>query len=195
MTHEDIKEGYTRISDIASSFSRYHAIDPAVLKNAADRGTAVHDIIFDLMNDIPVGNERYTWLGKEMALKGYVDSYLRFWERYENCTILNQEARLYCDDLKVTGQMDLIIEKEGKMILIDWKCSYKAAKHWQIQAGGYNHLHKNKLDEIYFVRLPKDGKDAEVISYDCFSCTDMFKRAYDFYKMFFEGQELNMEME
>jgi hypothetical protein len=190
----EIKPGFTRISSISSAFAGYAGIDLAVLKNAADRGTCVHKLIYHTMSDLPMPESM--WVFNGLDLKGYLESWSQFYSPYLGSKIILQEERIDDDLRLLTGEPDLIIEHQGKIILMDWKCSYAAGKHWKIQASGYYHLLGTKFiipDEIIFVRLDKHGKPPQI----CEIKPDIaqFFEAYDLYKEYLKDIKCNLEDE
>lgn len=202
MADEDIKPGYTRISSISSAFTPFGDIPRETLENAGRRGDRVHDIIFNILNDIVVPQEMYEWNGK--PLQGYIDSFNRFWDKLERPIILMQEDRLYEDKLMITGKMDLLIHHKGETILLDWKTSNAISTSWDIQSGGYHELLDNgyseenpgwvrpdKIDTIIFVHLNKDGKFPKQV--DLSYSKQEFKIAFDLYKKYFKNVKIDLE--
>jgi hypothetical protein len=194
--NDEILEGYTRISDISAAFANYGKVPKNILDYAADRGSRVHYIISDLLNDIVVKEERYTFCGK--SLRPYIESFEKFWKPYEGSEILIQEERLYHERMMVTGTPDLLANMDGKIVLIDWKCTRDIGKHWIIQASGYEELlienkYGSMIDKIIFVKLDKDGAYPIITEYE--PNPDLFMNAYEFYKMFFMDQTHNLEMD
>jgi hypothetical protein len=190
-----ILPGYTRISEIAGAFVNYSNIPPERLENARIRGENVHAQIKDYLHDIPSITE----------YEGYMKSFHKFWGTLINPKILMVEQRMYEEKLKVTGQMDLIIQDPilGK-ILIDWKCTYGVGKHWEIQAAGYAHLAEHghpegkqiqghRIEHIIFVRLDKNGNDPETINYS--KNGDLFQWAHAFYHKFLKDRKCYLDME
>lgn len=187
MTSE-IKPGFTRISAIAGAFASYGTIPPAVLQHAANRGGAAHKLILHMMACLPIGAD--DWMYKDQSLRGYIAGWERFYLPYLDAEVLMQEERLDDAGLMITGEPDLLIKHHGKTILMDWKCTVRTAKHWQIQAEGYNYLlstHGKRIDKILFVRLDNNGKDPEVIEYK--PEWKLFMKAYELYQMFFKETE------
>lgn len=190
----EVKPGYTRCSSIASAFAGYHKIRQEVLDRAGARGTCVHRLIEDEMNDIAISDERWTFMGDD--LKGYFASWEHFYEPYKKATVIIQENRIDDDATMLTGEPDLVIMHEGKKILLDWKCSYSVGKHWQLQASGYDYLASTigiKVDEVYFVKLDKLGKPPIVTKY--VPNWTQFFAAYDLYKEFLQNQDFKLEDE
>ncbi len=199
---ETIKQGYTRVSDVASCFAPYARIPKEILDNAAGRGDQIHNIIFDMLNDIPVEKDRLEWKGK--SIQGYIDSFRRFWETLFDPKILMQEDRLYEDSNMITGKMDLLIYSRGEIIMIDWKTSSNPCAHWDIQAGGYQDLIENgysddnpkwhrppEINKILFVHIKKDGEMADCI--DHFDNVPLFRNALGMYTRYFKNSKFDLE--
>jgi hypothetical protein len=79
-------------------------IDPVVLQRAADRGTLVHTICGAIVQDI--GEPEMT-----ENISGYVESFKKWWRSGHE--VILQEKRFYCDELMITGQIDLFINFHG----------------------------------------------------------------------------------
>mgnify|MGYP001592753660 CR=1 FL=1 len=200
---DDILPDYTRISSISGAFSGYNNVPRAILNNAASRGTQIHSIIKDLILDIPVEEERYLYNNVRMSgeieqiyLKGYIDSFWKYWKTIETCGPTFPE-RMYEDILRTTGEVDLIAEYKGDRLLIDWKCTASKSESWAIQGNGYSILYEDNycsvIDKILFVRLDKEGRDPEIVEIQ--HDVDLFHSAYEFYHRFFKNQRCNLEME
>lgn len=189
------REGYIRISAVSSAFAGYGQIPKSILDKAACRGSKVHSLIFNHLSDIP--NTEEDFLFGEESLEGYFASFQKMWKQYEGWAIGMQETEIVDEERKLTGTPDLLLRHKGKSILFDWKATSAAGVHWQIQAEGYCYLlkmvEKINLDEIFFVRLQKDGSDAEIISYRPYVNT--FLNALEFYKKFMYKQKVNLESE
>jgi regulator of RNase E activity RraB len=197
MVEEIIKPGYTRVSNVASAFAGYGQVPKKIMDYTADRGTLVHKIIDDLLNDLVVPESKYIFEGK--SVKPYVESWEKYWDTLPLQEIYLQEKRLYGEEIKITGCMDLIAEVDGQMILFDWKTSRDVGNHWKLQAGGYLHIlkeHNITIDKIIFVKLDKEGGDVVLTEYEAVKgLIDLFNTAYDLYMMFFKDLKLDMEMD
>jgi hypothetical protein len=194
--NKSIKEGYDRVSSIAGAFTCYSKIPPTFLENARIRGENVHELIKSYLQDTP------STIARIQEYEGYLVSLEKFWSTLVNPEIVMIEERLYAHVLKITGQVDLIIKDPilGH-ILIDWKCTYAAGKHWAIQAAGYEYLVRTgvtendqrpaiAVDTIFFVRLDKKGNPPEIIEYK--ADMNLFMKAYDMYRMFFKDAKCNL---
>ena len=89
---------------------------------AARRGTNVHQMCEDYLNNKPYVTNKTMPVDKEMfaTLKPILD------ERINN--IHTQEATLYSDYLGVAGRVDCIAEFDGRLSVIDFKTSRKPKK-------------------------------------------------------------------
>ncbi len=100
--------------------------------------------------------------------------------------VLSQEDRFYCDKRLITGQIDLIIDYLGEIIVVDFKTSAKESKTWPLQGSAYKYLAEQEgigIDKIWFLHLQRDGKPAIQIEYEydfeTFSkCIDIFNYFY-----------------
>jgi len=194
MGKEEIRPGYDRISDIASAFGGYGRIPQKIMDYAGDRGERCHSIVYDLMNDIVVKEDRYIFCNK--SIRGYIDSWQRFANTFDMSNIMLQENRLYMETPKVTGQVDLLVRQGNQTILLDWKTSKDIGKHWAIQASGYCELLKaNNINvtKILFVKLDKDGGEPVITEYS--EDKQLFLHAHDLYVRFFKDLTVNMEFE
>ena len=190
-----VKPGFIHVSDISSAFGNHHKVPQDRLEAAAIRGQKVHSMIHAYMNDIPHGDEHLL----------YLESFKKFWGKLESPKILMQEERLYCDQYKITGAMDMVVETvEYGTTLIDWKCTWKAASHWEIQASGYAHLALSGypddkeppghlIDTILFVRLDRDGGQPEVVEFE--EDPELFEWAHRFYIRYMAGNKCHLEDE
>lgn len=168
---EDILEGYTRISTILSAFPcitgtteddktiwgfPFQNINQEVLRKKCIIGTNVHQAINSwAINDFSPLTEYE---------KGYFDSFLA-WKEIVRLKPIKSELRLYDDNLKITGAIDMLGKVEGSesLILIDFKTSSTAdIKKWSLQAAFYHHLlvvNKFSINQsVLFIQLNKDGE-------------------------------------
>lgn len=163
---DNIKDGYTRVSEIISLFSDFSHIEPHVLANKARIGTNVHKAI----------NEHIE-LGINLSpLNDRESLYFQSWKGwYENQDgrVNHMETRLYDDARMITGCIDGIWVNTGAC-LIDWKTSANENPlTWPLQAALYIELIRlNKeqfdfpiFDTAFFLKLDRYGKKAQMCSY------------------------------
>jgi hypothetical protein len=176
----EILPGYTRVTDVLFPFSGLKAVDPEILRKAAERGTKVHEICDALIEEIGVGQI-------DPSLSGYVASF-ESW--YEGKLFIPKPKRFYCDTYKITGECDAVYIQDGHLILVDFKTPVKESKTWKLQASAYSYLaEKNgyQLKRLEFVKLCKQGNEAQVFLYK--ENFDLFLKCLEVYREFFEGAE------
>jgi len=182
----EIKEEFDRITSIISPFSGIEFIPQEVLIPAADRGTLVHQYVQAFISDweIHVVDE---------GLKGYIDSFKKFWKSYSHIIEGGKhiiEKRFYCDELKITGQIDLIVEFENRTYIFDWKTSAREYKSsYRLQGAAYKHLCKvnglKHVDDAMFVKLKKDGTSSTQYKYSTYEeDIHTFKKCVELYRFF-----------
>ena len=93
-----------------------------ISRQAAGRGTAVHQVCEDYVNNNPdydkdlMPNILYDF----NRIKDILDTRIG--------TVYGQELPLYSDHLKVAGRVDCVAEFDGKVSIIDYKTSRKTKK-------------------------------------------------------------------
>jgi hypothetical protein len=200
-----IKEGYTRVTEILRPFSGMGKIDPAVLKNAGSRGTAVHRYIDSVISNEPLfgGIEEdvraYTnsdeHFDKEMMKIESMTKSFELWNFGKN--FIKKPERFYCDELKITGDCDQIYQDdEGNFILVDFKTSCSEGSTWFLQGSAYSYLaklNKYQIDRIEFVKLLKNGKAPKVYVYE--ENMDLFRCCLRIYREFFENPKEQIDLD
>lgn len=154
----EIKEGYTRVSEILSPWSDFSHIDPVVLANKCRIGTNVHERISC--------DEGGIFVELQEDERPYYDSWIA-WRKENPVEILHSERRMYSDTFKLTGCIDAIVESGSKKILLDFKTSASANKKmWALQGALYHWLCIENgdmiSDEFWFLQLVKNGKGAKL---------------------------------
>ena len=116
-------------------------------------------------------------------VEGYINSFKQWW--HEDRKVLAVEQRFYCDDLMITGAMDMILESNGSAVILDLKTSAKPSKTWLLQGSAYAYMaRKNGYDvrEIHFLHLDKQGKEPKLYAYD--DQFELFKKCLDVFRYF-----------
>lgn len=167
---------FVRVTEILYPFSGLSAVDPYILANAAKRGTRVHELCEQIMKgerpDIP------------SELEGYIHSFMFWWQNGHE--IVEMEKRFYCDDLKITGQCDLILNTPEGLVLLDLKTPVSPSKTWPIQGSAYAYLAQKAgydIKKIQFLQVNKHGLEPTLHTYEY--DYEMFKKCYDIYMHFF----------
>jgi hypothetical protein len=178
---------YDRVTDVLKPFSGMDKIPKFILEEAAKRGKEVHlscESIVKGMGRMPIKQQ---W-------EQYVDSFLKWYD--PDCKWLMPE-RLFCDELKITGLVDLVIEFEGRYYLYDLKTSAQENITWPLQLSAYSYLlnicSKIIIDKMYVVILKKDGSEPEVKSY----APRMFdfEECLNIYRLFFKTKKPEIDIE
>ena len=179
------RENYLRITNVLSPFTGIEFVPSCYLDPAADRGTRVHESIESFIKGF--GHSTYE------DIQGYIKSFNDFWEKenMDHYKDMTQEKRFYCDNLEITGQVDLIVNKHNSIFIYDWKTSSRPQKSWVLQAAAYKYLYEveneSKVSFVNFVHLKKDGTKAKVIEYgfnDLWDGFETFKKCLELYKYF-----------
>lgn len=131
----------------------YGQIDEEILKNAAERGTAIHNAVQNFIDfgieDIP---EKY---------KGYFDAFLAFWRDYRPVPVAT-EMKMYHKTLRYAGTIDFLCLIDGELYLIDFKSSSKIEKLLTaVQLEGYSEglkSHSLQIDKKAILHLKSNGK-------------------------------------
>ena len=148
----------TQVVDVITSSER-SAINPAVLAQAARRGTLVHEYTESIDYGIPLEE-----IDIDPALAGYVQSWLRF-KRDWLFTPLYIEKALYSAGDGFAGRLDRIGTMNGHSAIVDVKTTTSFDRLAKIalacQLSGYDRLCVENLmphiDFLYGVQLKKDG--------------------------------------
>lgn len=160
-----IKPGYTRVSEILSQWDDYEGVEKSVLEKKAALGTEVHEAIMGVHEDI--------YLPFSEEAQGYMDSFLK-WKEQATPQLVSI-GRLYCDKLKITGELDCLCKIKGsdEWIIADWKTTAVLnEKRCKLQGQFYYYLFQsNNIDMRYapkfmFIQLKKDGAFPTVKVYD-----------------------------
>lgn len=176
---KDMSE-YIRVTDVLYPLSGLRFIDPAVLKNAADRGTKVHNIANALMDGIGVYNE-------DPNVQGYIDSLSQWLPGKE---FVDRPGRFFCDELMITGEVDCLYKEGDGMVLVDLKTPASEGKTWKYQLSAYKYLAQKaglNIVRIEAVRLSKTGGKPKTYVYE--DHLAMYLHCLFVYKEFFWSKE------
>ena len=154
-----------------------------ILDRAAERGTTVHAICAAIAKG--------SWITEGMIqedLRGYVESFRKFAKEhvYDYEVI---EQRYHEDDLKYSGQVDLVIEtSSGNFKLVDLKTTSTMPKTHLVQMAAYEHLlseHEIYVESAMLVYLNKNGDFPKIIEREnLLPELDIFFHALDCYNYF-----------
>jgi hypothetical protein len=156
---KNTRENYNRVTNILYPFSGLDKIDANIVSHAAERGTKVHKICEGIMQDIGE-------IGTDDETSGYIDSFKKWWSLGHE--VIMMEQRFWDDELKITGQVDLIIKTPDGLAIVDIKTSNRPSKTWKAQGCAYAYLAKkagHDIRKIYFLHLNKHGHQAKIYEY------------------------------
>lgn len=186
-----MKMNYPRVSNIICPYSRfdYENISLETMANACERGSKVHAICNSLIQGYFVPNI-------DAECQPYVDSFIQ-WMKEKNRKFIYGEKRFYDDELKFSGQVDLVVEEDGEMVLYDLKTSASYSNKWPIQGFAYSHLLKANdisIDRIAIVQLRKTGKKPKIYELeDLEEYEKVFRELLDLYDYFLRKKEKDNE--
>jgi hypothetical protein len=152
-------ENYIRVTTVLYPFSGLDKIDTEIVAHAAQRGTKVHNICEGIICGIGE-------LGVDDETRPYVESFKKWWEKGHDVVMMEQ--RFWDDDLRITGQVDLIINTPEGLAIVDLKTSSKPSTTWEAQGSAYAYLAKkagHDIKKIYFLHLSKVGREAKIYEY------------------------------
>lgn len=146
---------YLRVTTPLARYNDYDHVPLPILNYAADRGTRVHNFCrlyaLDMLFASEVDNDCFE----------YVQAFVNFFDDHV-IEVIETEKRLFCDELKIQGQIDLIAKVEGydDPCIIDIKTSLNLHKTHHLQLAAYRYLcseNKIKVSNRLILQLKKDG--------------------------------------
>lgn len=156
----DERINYRRVTQILYPFSGLEKLDQDVVARAAERGTKVHQICEAIMGDLGE-------VGVDEETRPYVESFKKWWEI--GWSVVAMEKRFWDDELRLTGQLDLIIHTDQGLAIVDIKTSYKPSKTWKLQGSAYAYLARKAgydVKRLYFLHLDRKGRMPKLIEYE-----------------------------
>jgi genome maintenance exonuclease 1 len=143
-----------------------------VARKAANRGTAVHHMCEDYLNNMPL-NYPDSWAKHKQKFLPYVlFKQLRESVLQKVNNIYAQECGLYSDKYKVAGRVDCIAEYNGVLSIIDFKTSTKERsdawnESYYIQASAYAEMFEERtgiaINQICILVVTEDGVVQEFV--------------------------------
>jgi len=180
MNLNEIKDGYTRVTEVLTPFSGLSNVPESVLNNAADRGCRVHAAIDSYIKGFG--------FFPEDDVINYMTS---FYSWADGKTFIDTPKRFYIDTpMKLTGECDSIYQSDEGLVLVDFKTPAKEGKTWHLQGSCYSYMAKQAgldIKRIEFVRVRKDGKPAIVYNYE--EDWPSFELIYSVYDKYFRKKD------
>ena len=134
-----------------------HDVANQIMRSAARRGTAVHTLIENYLNNEELTKQEVLPLALFTIMKDELDN-------VDN--IVLQEAALYSDKYQIAGRVDCIAEYDGKLSVIDFKTSTKEKKeewceNYFIQCSAYCEMYEerfgNPIEQVVILMVTEDG--------------------------------------
>ena len=128
-----------------------------IMRAAASRGTAVHELAENYLNNDELVNQEVLPLFMFTQLKSELDNINN---------IVMQEGGLYSDNWGIAGRVDCIADYDGKLTVIDFKTSTKEKKeawieNYFIQCTAYCEMYEERygqaIDQIAILIVCEDG--------------------------------------
>ena len=128
-----------------------------IMRSAAKRGTAVHQLVEDYLNNIELSNQDVLPTALFTLLKPELDN-------INNIRI--QEGGLYSDYYGVAGRVDCIADYKGVLSVIDFKTSTKEKKeewieNYFIQGSAYCEMYEERfnqeINQVVILIVTEDG--------------------------------------
>ena len=128
-----------------------------IMRSAAKRGTAVHQLVEDYLNNKELSNQDVLPTALFTLLKPELDN-------INNIRI--QEGGLYSDYYGVAGRVDCIADYKGVLSVIDFKTSTKEKKeewieNYFIQGSAYCEMYEERFDQpidrVVILVVTEDG--------------------------------------
>ena len=149
-----------------------HDVANYIARTAAQRGTAVHKMCEDYLN-----NQHLAWPDEfeKHKSKNFL-AWCLFTQMRETLSNINNikclETNLYSDKMGVAGQVDCIAEYKGNLSVIDFKTSSKERddawnENYYIQTCAYAEMFKERtgqtVDKLVILVVTQDGTVQEFI--------------------------------
>ena len=128
-----------------------------IMRTAAKRGTAVHTLVENYLNNEELSTQDVLPTALFTILKSELDN-------INNIRI--QEGGLYSDEYGVAGRVDCIADYKGKLSVIDFKTSTKEKKeewveNYFIQGSAYCQMYEERysqpIDQVVILIVTEDG--------------------------------------
>lgn len=162
---EEIRDGFTRVTQPLSLYSDFSKVPPDVLAKACERGTKVHRLA-----ELHVLGEWFPDPSDDSL--GYLNSFRRWYNSMID-ELISSEHRFYDESLKLTGAVDLVavLVGDSKPSIIDIKTGSVPSSCWSLQLAAYQYLHnhhegvKHCAERRIALKLDKDGGVPKILEY------------------------------
>jgi genome maintenance exonuclease 1 len=154
-----------------------------ISRQASTRGTKIHTLCEDILNNKEVDTSKMSLLDTEMFNK-----FRPLLDRIDN--IHGQEIALFSDHLRLAGRVDCVAEFDGKLSIIDFKTSKKPKrKEWIenyfAQAAGYAIMYEERTGipiNRSAILIAVEGDDPQVFVENRDNYVDILLNARDIWE-------------
>jgi len=157
-------EPLTSVSAVVNALIRksFDGVNPAILKNAAERGMLLEEYATDLLRDGYVTtrpNERADVIER-------LEGFERWW-MFAKPTFIDAQRMVFSEIDKTAGTEDWLLKLEGKYYIVDCKCTAQAERAWILQLGGYLTMDTLPIDGAAVLHVnPKYRQGYKWLEYD-----------------------------
>lgn len=174
LSRESIKQWRQRVGEQEAN---------KISRQASTRGTKIHTLCEDILNNKEVNFDSLSLLDQEMFV-----SFRPLLDRIDN--IHGQEVALYSDHLRMAGRVDCIAEFDGKLSIIDFKTSKKPKKkewieNYFAQAAAYAIMYEERTGipiNRSAILIAVEGDDPQVFIEKRDNYTDLLFKARDIWE-------------
>ena len=182
---DDIPTGYTRVTEILSSYISFDNVPSESLQKATTRGSRVHDHCeyhaLSLFVEEP-----------DEECKLYVDSFKKWFDLMVD-KVYHTEMRLNHPTYKFSGKFDMLVHIKSDpadcITVLDIKTPQTKSLSWELQTAAYHILVEEvlgfKVERRMALILNKDGRIAKPIEHtDHKKDKDLFLKAVEIHRFF-----------
>jgi hypothetical protein len=165
---EDIREDFTRVTSVLEAYTDFSSIPEEVLDKACKRGTEAHAAIETFL--------KYGYESNNIFLESYMK-----WHNIMKPSNCIPERRIYNEEYKLTGAVDMICKLDGQWCLVDFKTPVSKSKTWLPQVAAYKWLcdmeGETPISRILVLQIDRKGKMPKVTEY-----TDEYEKGIRLYQ-------------
>jgi CRISPR/Cas system-associated exonuclease Cas4 (RecB family) len=134
----------------------------AVRQGAADIGTVAHALCEAYLRGMELDSSNITPEALSKAETGFL-RFLDFWDK-EGLKVVRTELVMISEAMQVGGTMDVLAQRpDGRLVVVDLKTSKGIYDEMLVQVATYAAMYeegsRQKVDEVYIVRIGKEDAD------------------------------------
>jgi len=161
-----MSRGLRHVTEVLAPYVDYSRVPPELLRQAADRGSLVHEICAE------IARGGFVLTHSDPVVQGHVDSF-RSWFDLAVRKVVAVELHLEHPRWHYCGRLDLLAEITGDPVgsntLVDIKTPLQTGKVWGAQLAAYQELveanREWNVHRILSVQTKKNGAAARVVEW------------------------------